>query len=454
MDNATGPTTDADGEAPAADSPTREFRDDDVGYLAWLATNRGGYVINIARSHSTDAARVHHAACRTISGNNPHGGPWTGPYVKVCAQHMSELAQWMIDETGQQIPPCGICRPRIDVPPIASPKPADPRVTATKSDARWKIRGPVASSPAVEAWAEDYIRFEHLPAWQEQLRNEIRSRCRQLEPSADQVLHATYFGAKHSNADIENLALYNIDSFKVAGRNGIRFEHGAVVPPAPEGFQYGFSYRYALAPRSGTFTDWRPGRTLASFDWIDLGAFSGEKKLALVWMALTRGDVTVSEPAGPETLFAIRLQVRPPLGRQPVWGALVKGLFDGVICGFQAHTDTTVLPDVAARLAKYLLTEPREITERLLDQSRAVLGAVPRLVSPYQAGVKWNPSDHLCVAGQLLAAEPVDAHWALRGEIVEATADTIPGRAGSGFSRPTPEGQIAIRPEVPTDTDS
>ena len=34
---------------------------------------------------------------------------------------------------------------------------------------------------------------------------------------------ATFFGAKLANADVENLALYYIDSFKVAGRNGIRF---------------------------------------------------------------------------------------------------------------------------------------------------------------------------------------------------------------------------------------
>jgi hypothetical protein len=48
-----------------------------------------------------------------------------------------------------------------------------------------------------------------------------------------------------------------------------------------------------------------------------------------------------------------------------------------------------------------------------------VLGAVHRLVSPYQAGVKWDPSDHLCVAGELLAAEPVDDRWAIKGEIFE-----------------------------------
>ena len=43
-----------------------------------------------------------------------------------------------------------------------------------------------------------------------------------------------------------------IDSFAVAGRNGIRFEHCApAVPPAPDGAEYRFCYHYALAPRTG-----------------------------------------------------------------------------------------------------------------------------------------------------------------------------------------------------------
>jgi hypothetical protein len=233
------------------------------------------------------------------------------------------------------------------------------------------------------------------------------------------VLHATFFGPKLPNADVENVLLYNIGTFKTAGRNGIRFEHGAGVPPAPDGAEYQFCYRYALAPRSGAFNHWRQGRTLASFDWTDLGAFAGEKQLAQVWLALARGQVEVFAPTAPETPFAVRVQVRPPANRQPVWGGLVKGVFDGVICAFQAHIDTVVLLEVAARLATALPADSAEIEGHLLGQRRAVLGAVHRLVSPYQAGVKWDPSDRLCVAGELLAAEPVDDRWAIKGEIFE-----------------------------------
>jgi hypothetical protein len=397
----------------------REFRDDDAGYLAWLAAHADGYVINIARSHSTAEARVHHAACWTISGDNPRRGDWTGPYVKVCADSLTELEHWASDRLGHSLPPCGTCRPAPVGRQGNSTKPARRTAMLPAPAGRCEIHGPSIETPAVEAWAEDYIRFEGLPDWQIYLRNAIRSRCRELEPFADQVLHATYFGPKKLNADIENLVLYNIDTFKVAGHNGIRFEYGADVPPAPDGGEYPFGYRYALTPRTGRFAHWQQGRILASFDWIDLGAFGGGKKLAQTWLALARGDVRVFESATPEAPFAVRVHVRPPVGHQPVWGGLVKGIFDGVICAFQAHTDAAILPEVATRLAKYLPASPVEIAGHLFDQGRAVLPVVHRLVSPYRDDVKWDPADHFCVAGELLATESVGSRWAIKGELIE-----------------------------------
>lgn len=441
-----------------------EFRDDDTGYLAWLAAHRDGYVINIAGNHNAAQARLHHASCRTISGQNPHGGGWTRSYVKVCAEHMAELEQWAIQTVGQPISPCGTCRPsrvgaqrtsvnqaertadgRTDVsgdgeradgglpgePCVWVPTTAEPTdrgLAASKSERPSYIRGPAAVSPVVEAWADDYIRFERRPVWQEDLRNAIRSRCCQLAPSAGQVLHATFFGPKLPNADVENLALYNIGSFKSAGRNGIRFEHCAVVPPAPDGAEYRFGYQYALAPSSGTFAHLRRGRILASFDWIDLGAAVDDTKdhtkLAHVWLALARARSQI-EPVGPASAvnvpFAVRVQIRPPAGRQPVWGGLVKGIFDGVISAFHAHTDVAVLPEVIGRLASTLRADPFEIEKHLLEKRWAVLGAVPRLVSAYREGVKWDPADHWCVAGELLAVHPRGRRWSIKGDLAAVT---------------------------------
>lgn len=401
-----------------------EFRDDDDNYLDWLAGHPDGYLINILRSHNPTGAKVHRVSCQTINGVPSRGDTWTGTYVKVCADHLADLDLWAVDHVGKSITPCGICHPAGLVVQPTSRKKSTKKTTVTESTGHFVIDGPTPDSAVVQVWADDYIRFEHLPAWQKNLRDEIRTRSRQLDPSAGEVLHATFSGAKLPNADVENLVLYNIDTFPVAGRNGIRFEHGDSMPPAPDGNEYRFYYRYALAPRADALTHWRKGRTLASFGWINLGAFKSEKQLAQVWLALWRGEAKPFFPVtAPNTPFGVRIEVRPPRRhqRRPVWGGWVKGLVDGVICAFQTHTDTTVLPEAVTRLAKFLPAQPEEIEGYLRDKSRAVLGDRPRLVSPFQSGVKWDPSDHFCVAGKLLAAESesADEGWAIKGEIYE-----------------------------------
>jgi len=232
-------------------------------------------------------------------------------------------------------------------------------------------------------------------------------------------LHTKFYVPKLPNADVENLTIYNIDSFKEAGRYGIRFELGDTVPPARDGGEYRYGYRYALAPRSGFFTHWGRGRTLASFGWTDLGVFAGEKKLAQVWLAVARAQIALSQPASAGKPFAVRIEIRSPHGQQPVCGGLMKQVIDGVICALQVHTDTPIPREVTERLAEDLCVRTEEVERLLCDRSRAVLGEVPRLVSPYRSGVKWNPSDHLLVAGELRVAqpEPGNQRWSIKGQI-------------------------------------
>jgi hypothetical protein len=116
-------------------------------------------------------------------------------------------------------------------------------------EGRFLIYGPTPGTPVVQVWADDYVRFGDHCAWRKSLRAAILSRCGQLEPPAGHLLHAAFFGPKRRDADVENLVLYNIGTFPTAGRNGIRFEYGAAVPPAPDGAQYRFCYRYALEAR-------------------------------------------------------------------------------------------------------------------------------------------------------------------------------------------------------------
>jgi hypothetical protein len=109
-----------DPETPAADAPPRKpesdraievvvFRDDDAGYLAWLAAHPTGYVLNTARNPPPDYVILHRASCRTISGRPTRGGPWTGPYIKVCSDDQLQIAAWAGMGTAAAPTRCGVC---------------------------------------------------------------------------------------------------------------------------------------------------------------------------------------------------------------------------------------------------------------------------------------------------------------------------------------------------------
>lgn len=93
----------------------------------------------------------------------------------------------------------------------------------------------------------------------------------------------------------------------------------------------------------------------------------------------------------------------------------MKALIDGVVSAFQAHLDDTTVPSVAAKIANGINADPNDVAVKLLASGRAVLGSRHRLVHSRGEGVQWNPSDHLCVAGQLLS-HPGN-QWRLSGEI-------------------------------------
>jgi hypothetical protein len=333
--------------------------------------------------------------------------------------------------TGAIITSCGTCRPSGSglhgaakvTPSAATTPPAKPARLVVRGQAT-EIGGPWPDRPVVEAWAEEYIRFERRPVEQEQLRAEIRTRLGQLTAAPDQVLHTTFFGAKHPAADVENLALYYIDdtgaSFADAARYGLGFELATDCPPSPTGRDYAYGYRYELLRRDTPWRHWREERELASWDWVDLGAFAGSKKLEQVWLDLRRHHVHIAgAPRASSTPFAVRVAIRPPQGVVPRLGYLVKGIIDGVVCAFQAHTDRSSAVEVATRVSNTIEATSHEIETLLVRQDRAVLGVVPRLLHKRGAGVIWAPSDDLCVAGELLAAEPTGPTWSLRGRVTE-----------------------------------
>jgi hypothetical protein len=87
----------------------RRFVKDDQGYVDWLASHPGGYVLNTYAHVTSDYLILHRAACRTV--NRPLDGDrsWTIAYGKSCSDDRQELEAWAIREVGKPVSPCGIC---------------------------------------------------------------------------------------------------------------------------------------------------------------------------------------------------------------------------------------------------------------------------------------------------------------------------------------------------------
>lgn len=88
-----------------------EFRNDDRGYLRWVAANPNGYVINIQQSYNASDARLHRANCYTIDVTPAKGDSWTGHYVKICSLSSRALDRWAREHTGGPVRRCGTCSP-------------------------------------------------------------------------------------------------------------------------------------------------------------------------------------------------------------------------------------------------------------------------------------------------------------------------------------------------------
>jgi hypothetical protein len=277
----------------------------------------------------------------------------------------------------------------------------------------------------VRLWSNRYLPFErHTPA-ELSARDELRHRVAQLTAQPGQVLEAVYGGPRPANMDVENLLLYNVDSggrsLAAAVAHGVRFEHLAGRGlSSPTGWQSPCYYEYRLAPADGAWRTWTPQHELARFTNVSLGRSPAHTRLGQVWYALrTSATVEASARTGMPPAFAVRLRVTPPAGtRTQARPELVKGLLDGVIAGMQTHEDTSTLAIVAERVSATLNTDAAEVAALLTRATGVPLGSPGRLVFLRGSSVQWNPSDHLCVAAQVLLCEPTGAQWLLSGDLV------------------------------------
>jgi hypothetical protein len=87
------------------------FIDDDDGYLAWIASEPGGYVLNSHRHPTASYLMLHRSSCRTISGRPTTGSAWTKDYVKHCSSSADELDAWASATVGVNADRCAVCTP-------------------------------------------------------------------------------------------------------------------------------------------------------------------------------------------------------------------------------------------------------------------------------------------------------------------------------------------------------
>jgi hypothetical protein len=282
---------------------------------------------------------------------------------------------------------------------------------------------------AVRAAADFALPYEPRTTGHRELRTELRERLRRLTCRDDEVLHASFFGPKPANADVENLLLYNVDdsgrAFTGAVR-GVRFE---LSPrPMPNATRE-FTYLYRPVPRSGAFALWTEIETVAAWPSVTLDR---PDERAAVWLAFRSHlhDLGVRCDGA----FGVRVRLRPGVSGQVASVRLVKPLLDGVVAALQAHGDHTTIGAVSDRLAVATGRSADTIEDLLGDSSAAALGIVERLVHLRSDGFQLCPEDERCVAGEVLV-EPgsADAPFEARCEVVALSArasETGAARAG------------------------
>jgi hypothetical protein len=295
--------------------------------------------------------------------------------------------------------------------------------------------------PEVWLWAGQYLPFERLTRGQQGARAELRRRVRLLHAGDGEILDASYAGPKPTNADVENLVLYNIDTsggcFRPGASHGVSFEMAPGARHAPLLGDFACSYRYRLVRPGSELACWRTERTLADFADADLRHFPAVRRLEQVWLAIHRAKAVVAgQRIAAGTPFAVFLTLAHPRA-MPVAAdpELVKALIDGAVAAFQAHGDRATLSEVAHRVATATELAAGTVVAMLADDHRAVLGVPGKLAHLRGSGVQWNPGDRVSMAGQVTCERADQNTWTLAGEIRELRPRGWYGRPASRSRR-------------------
>lgn len=269
--------------------------------------------------------------------------------------------------------------------------------TAPRSGDQWSADGPSVTLRAVRAEADFVVPFEPRTAAARELRTELRERLPRLACREDEVLHASFFGPKPANADVENLLLYNVDesgrAFTGAER-GIRFELSMRDLP---GATRAFAWLYRPVPRGSGFALWTPGNAIASWRGV---ALDRPLDRAAVWLAFRTAVGRTREPH--TGAFGVRVRLRPGTTATATVPRLVKPVLDGIVAALQAHGDRTTVGAVSRRMAAATGADAATVERLLTDEANAALGVVGRLAHLRGDGFQLSPQDDRCVAAEIL----------------------------------------------------
>ncbi len=86
------------------------FVDSDEAYLRWIDEHPNGFVINCARTPTSNYLVLHRSSCWAISTSKRTN--WTtGDLIKVTSPYVEALKEWALDAIGGEVTPCGKCNP-------------------------------------------------------------------------------------------------------------------------------------------------------------------------------------------------------------------------------------------------------------------------------------------------------------------------------------------------------
>ena len=301
-------------------------------------------------------------------------------------------------------------------PEASRPSPA---VSGARHSTSWEIDGPHTDLRAVRAYVDTPLPYEPKTDEQRELRAELRKRLQRLVTGRNELLQASYFGPKPTNADVENILLYNVDDSArcfVGGRTAVRFEWSPdALPRSPRPC----AYVYRPASERSDFTLWTADVESAAKLHAELDKHPANRLDA--WLALRTGRVEIPGTPMDDTPVAVSVTLHPPAGSTSVSdGAtrLVKPVLDALIGALQADPEAAANPIVATRLAAMVGISPERVSALLADDSRAVLGSIRHLVRPWGNTLQLTPSDERCVAGTIVIGSPSEnGQWQVHATV-------------------------------------